>query len=232
MLFPPRPRWWEHPTPKELTWFNNLDPRSKSEIFRWDINHKSHPSIRAGMDQCLDCAEFGHVRPCISTNPFPHAPPYGDWRRSINGKTYTKCKLRMTDAELAALATEEALEAPLNLSSDDLDLLRSIEEAAGCIPASNQSASSQPTTEATAPTKASQAPAEAPEAAFDTTQGTSQNENHPVYIDLTLDEEGAATAIQEHAISMPNHHVGIGRESYNIALAEFYLHHTFCHLLG
>ncbi|KAH9821028.1 hypothetical protein DFH28DRAFT_1120365 [Melampsora americana] len=140
---PMRPRWWEKPTPEELAWFNSLDPRSKSEIFRWDINKYSHPAIHAGLDQCFDCGEFGHMRPCSSTQRFRHPPPYQNWRRSINGKIYSKCKLRMTPEALATLAAEEAIEAPLVLSSDDLELLDAIEQTA-CMAKTQTSSAASP----------------------------------------------------------------------------------------
>ncbi|EGF99668.1 uncharacterized protein MELLADRAFT_94184 [Melampsora larici-populina 98AG31] len=144
---PIRPRWWENPTPQELAWFSGLSPRSKSEIFPWTINERSHPGIHAGLAQCFGCGELGHsrVNGCISTNPFPHPPAFNDWRRSINGKTYTVDKLRMSDEALAALAAEafeEAIEAPITLSSDDIELLDFIEEQAAASMAS-------PATEAT-----------------------------------------------------------------------------------
>ncbi|EGG10353.1 uncharacterized protein MELLADRAFT_103461 [Melampsora larici-populina 98AG31] len=150
-IMPMRPRWWENPTPEELAWFNSLSPRSKSEIFHWTLNERSHPGIHAGLDQCFRCGELGHSRittGCISTNPFPHQPDFNDWRRASNGKMYTVAMLRMTDEALAAEAAlalllplklllplnskkdYTAIEAPITLSSEELDLLDSIEAAA------------------------------------------------------------------------------------------------------
>ncbi|EGG05854.1 uncharacterized protein MELLADRAFT_63869 [Melampsora larici-populina 98AG31] len=150
MTIPIRRRWWENPTASELAWFRGLSYRSKSEIIPYPITERSHPDILAGLDQCFDCGELGHSRittGCISTNPDRKAPDFNDWRRSTNGKTYTVDKLRMSKEDLARLAAEaleEVIEAPMTLSSDDVDILDSIEAAA-----SSQAVASQAVTDAT-----------------------------------------------------------------------------------
>ncbi|EGG08415.1 uncharacterized protein MELLADRAFT_61667 [Melampsora larici-populina 98AG31] len=185
------PRWWENPTPQELAYFNSLDGRSKSEILRWDINHRSHPCIRARMDECFDCGEFGHRRPCISTNPFPCPPPFQDWRRSINGKSYSKGKLRMSLADLAALEAEQAIEAPMDLSSEDIELLESLEQAA--------STASQVTSTIT-PILSQDGSNGNEESSYYTTQESAQV--NPVVVDLTKESEhDAPTPIVSNPMS-------------------------------
>ncbi|KAH9807164.1 hypothetical protein DFH28DRAFT_916837 [Melampsora americana] len=123
-----RRRNWANPTEDDLIYFRGLDERSKAEIYPWPITAQSHPSIRACMDQCFDCGEFGHRRPCNNPARFKRAPPYKSWRRCKNGLIYTMDKLRMTPAELAMLPTnDDELDIPFNLTQEDMAVLDAIE---------------------------------------------------------------------------------------------------------
>ncbi|EGF98013.1 uncharacterized protein MELLADRAFT_118622 [Melampsora larici-populina 98AG31] len=99
------------PTPADLAWFRSLDARSKSEVFPFPMSERHHPCVRAGIEQCYTCNKFGHSRmngkPCTSRVKAGGAL-FKDWRRTVNGLSYSKDKLNMKPEDLARASLADA----------------------------------------------------------------------------------------------------------------------------
>ncbi|EGG09209.1 uncharacterized protein MELLADRAFT_61449 [Melampsora larici-populina 98AG31] len=128
-MTPPVYRNWKNPTPQDLEFLRTLTDRQKSEIFPLPVTNKSHPAVRAGLDECFECGNFGHSRltpgGCTNKDTTKKRPDFDSWRRADNGKRYILSKIRMSDADLRALSAIGGPQNPIEIKDNDAPVVSS-----------------------------------------------------------------------------------------------------------
>ncbi|EGG00883.1 uncharacterized protein MELLADRAFT_111357 [Melampsora larici-populina 98AG31] len=118
--------------------FAKLDKRTQSEMVPWKISTSAHHCVKEGLDQCIRCGRFGHLKVRCTTN-LNHTPkgdkpkkalPYPDWRRVQNGKKYSIDVLNMSPRDLAKAVAEYHDDTPvISMTIEEVAALDAIEAA-------------------------------------------------------------------------------------------------------